>query len=272
MATYKLLALDMDGTLLDSRKNISPRTAQALERLAARGVAICLCTGRNVAELGPYLDVLGFARFGVLVSGALVRDLVTGEVLGARPLTTQQALGALEVGLANDAMTHLLAVHESVVTNRDLARLEDVQMEIYRPLYENYARHVDDVRAAVEELDGEVLKVNLYHTSPALRDKSHHALESSGLVLADVEITSLECSPAGVSKSLGLQTLCAHLECSMDEVVMVGDSENDREALESVGMPVAMGNAEPQIARLAKLVVADNDHDGIAEAVERLFG
>lgn len=272
MGTYKLLALDMDGTLLNSQKRISPRTARVLTDLCARGTNIALCTGRNVAELGPYMQELGFARYGVLVSGALVRDLRSGEILSVKALTTEQALRVIEVGRSQDAMTHVLAVSDSYVTHRDLARLEDVQMGIYRPLYEQWASHVDDVRPCVREHPGEVLKVNLYHQTPALRDKSRRQLQDCGLALADSETTSLECTAPSISKSFGLATLCKHLGCTMDEVVMVGDAENDREALESVGMPVAMGNATPAIARIAKLVVADNDHDGVAEAAEALFG
>lgn len=272
MTTYKLLALDMDGTLLDSHKRIDPITERALMNLAARGVAITLCTGRNIAELGPYRDHLGFASYGVLVSGACVRKLDTHEILHVQALTTEQALQVVEVGQAADAMIHILAVDDSFVRNRDLTRLDEVQMSIYRPLYEQWARTVDDVRPCVLEHPGEVLKVNLYHTSPELCRQSRQKLEGSGLELAYAETTSLECSPAHVSKSSGLQTLCAHLGCTMDEVVMVGDAENDREALESVGMSVAMGNATPQIRQLAKLVVADNDHHGIVEVIEKLFG
>ncbi|MBR3157579.1 MAG: Cof-type HAD-IIB family hydrolase [Atopobiaceae bacterium] len=271
MAPYKLLALDMDGTLLNSQKEVSPRTAEAIAQLAARDIPIAFCTGRNVAELGPYLDALTFVRYGVLVSGALVRDFSTGDIVASYPHDTQTVLKVVEAGQIEDAMVHILAVEESLITIRDMGRLDDVHMDVYRPLYESCARHVDDIREAVLAHEGEMLKVNLYHLSPESRARSRARLQDLPLTLADAETTSLECSPLGVSKARGLAALCAHVGCTLDEVVMVGDAENDLEVLRAVGMPVAMGNAVPEVKRVARLQVADCDHDGIAEAVNRLF-
>ena len=271
MTPYKLLALDMDGTLLNSHKEVSPRTAEAIARLAARGVPISFCTGRNVAELGPYLDNLTFVRYGVLVSGALVRDFSTGGIVASYPHDTQTALKVVEAGQLEDAMVHILAVEESLISKRDMQRLDDVHMGVYQPLYESCAQHIDDIRKAVLSHEGEVLKVNLYHLSTESRARSRARLQALPLTLADAETTSLECSPLNVSKAQGLAALCAHVGCTLDEVVMVGDAENDLEVLRAVGMPVAMGNAVPVVARAARLQVADCDHDGIVEVVERLF-
>lgn len=271
MTRYRLLALDMDGTLLNSHKKVSPKTATALAELAERGVPIAFCTGRNIAELEPYLGDLTFVRYGVLVSGALVRDLVTGEIVASWPHDTPTALDIVETGFLEDAMVHVLAVNESFVSQRDLSRLEDVHMGVYRPLYEEHAKHVSDIRDAINACDGEVLKVNLYHLSPESRERSRARLADHAITLSDAETTSLECSPLGVSKARGLLALCERIGCTLDDVVMVGDAENDLEALQAVGMPVAMGNAVPEVARTAKLQVADCDHDGVAEVVRRLF-
>ena len=271
MSRPRLLALDMDGTLLDSTKHVRPRTAEALERLAGQGVPLCFCTGRNVAELRPYLPELPFMRYGVLVSGAVVRDLHTQEIVSISPLSLEQALEVIRIGQREDAMAHALAVDESVLTTRDLARLEQVHMEVYRPLYETCATHVRDIVSAVKDHSNDLLKVNLYHTSPEARDRSRARLQHLGLSLADAEDTSVECTAAGVSKAMGLAALCDHVGCTLGETVMVGDAGNDLEALGAVGMPVAMGNATPEVKEAAMMVVSDCDHDGIVEVAERLF-
>lgn len=271
MATYKLLALDMDGTLLNSHKRVTPRTAQALSELAARGVPIAFCTGRNVAELRPYLDELSFIRYGVLVSGALVRDFASNEAIVSYPHDLNVALKLIEMGEREDAMVHVLTTGDSFIAKRDMGRLEDVGMGVYRPLYETCAVHVDDLADAVKAYEGEVLKVNLYHLSTESRERSRRRLEGMRITVSTAETTSLECSPLGISKARGLAALCEHVGCTLEDVVMVGDADNDLEVLRSVGMPVAMGNAVPEVVRVAKLQVADCDHDGIAEVVERLF-
>lgn len=270
MKSYKLLALDMDGTLLNSQKRVSPRTAQALTRLADRGIPLAFCTGRNRAELGMYLQELSFIRYGVLVSGSIVRDMHTGEIVTSQPLQTSMALHIARVGRCEDAMIHVLCVDQTLIAKKDMNRLEDVEMEVYRPLFMESGELVDDVMVAMSEHE-DILKVNLYHTSVESRARSRARLSTSQIVLADSETTSLECTAQGVSKAAGLRGLCAHMGISLEETVMIGDADNDLDALRAVGMPVAMGNAVPEVVRASKLQVADCDHDGIVEAVDRLF-
>lgn len=270
--SYRLLALDMDGTLLDSNKQVRPQTARALEELVARGVPCAFCTGRNASELGPYVDRLSYVRYGVLVSGALAYDFESQSALATCALGTEDALAIVDAGAIEGAMAHVLAVHDSVVRAWDLEHLEEFEMGIYRPLYEGYAIHVEDVRDYVRMHPGEVLKINLYHRDQAARERTRRRLAALPLTLADAETTSLESTARGIGKARGLRALCDHVGCSMDEVVMVGDAENDRSALEAVGMPVAMGNATPAIKELARLVVSDNDHDGIVDVIRAIWG
>ena len=122
--------------------------------------------------------------------------------------------------------------------------------------------------------EGAVCKINLYHRSAESRERTRARLEEAGLAvqLVYAEETSLEVSPAGVSKAEGLSRLCDYLGITLAEAVAVGDAPNDTQALQVAGLPVAMGNATPDIKALAKMVVADNDHDGIAEVVAEVFG
>ena len=268
---YKLLALDMDGTLLDSRKRISPRTAAALEDLAGRGITVALSTGRCPVELDDYLPQLGGVQYGCLISGALVYDLRERRALASTPIDTELVLQALDAGADEGAMLHLLCADTSVARPDDISHMADFLMGIYQPMFEDKCTKVSDVRAYAECHPGEVLKVNLYHRDAASRSRTRERLSSLALTLADAEGGSLECSAQGVSKALGLEQLCDYLGISMEQVVAVGDAPNDAAALEAAGCAVAMGNADPSVKKLADLVVADNDHDGIVEAIEHLF-
>ena len=146
-------------------------------------------------------------------------------------------------------------------------------MGIYVPMFEQIATQVEDFAAWIGAHDGEVVKINFYHRTPQSRDRTRKRIEEAGLslALANAEETSVECSALGVSKGQGLRTLASLLGVDVADVVAIGDSYNDVEALRAVGMPVAMGNAPADIRAMARLVVADNDHDGIVEAIERLF-
>ena len=97
MTAYKLLALDMDGTLLDSRKQVLPKTAAALERLAAAGVAVAFSTGRGLAELSNYVPNLPFIKYGSCISGGLVYDFSNQRTIFAHPFETKLTLEVMAV-------------------------------------------------------------------------------------------------------------------------------------------------------------------------------
>lgn len=273
MAGYRLLALDMDGTLLDSHKQVLTETASAIERLAARGVAIAYSTGRNPVELSDYVAELPAIRYGSCISGALVYDFATHASIFARAFDTKLALDVLGIAAEEQPMVHMLCANASVAQERDIRRMESFHMGIYQGMFDRLCTRVADPADYVRAHAGEVCKINLYHTDEASRARTRARLEGAGLPLqlADAEVTSLECSPAGVSKAEGLSKLCEHLGISLAEVVAVGDAPNDTQALRVAGLAVAMGNATPDIKRLADVVVADNDHNGIAEVIERYF-
>ena len=271
--SYTLLALDMDGTLLGSNKQVSKKTAEALKDLSARGIAIAYCSGRCRKELLDFPEELPFIRYGVLSSGGLVYDFEKDLAVEKRSVDTETIIEAIGIARQEDVMVHLLAVSDSVVRQVDMDNMERYGMGIYRPMYEAVATVVDDPVEWVKAHPAEVLKFNFYHLDPDARDRTRERIMEAKLplTLANAEVTSLECSPLGVSKATGLARLAEYVGCTLDEVVAVGDSDNDLQALGVVGMPVAMGNATEAVRKVCRMVVADNDHDGIVEAIERLF-
>lgn len=114
-----------------------------------------------------------------------------------------------------------------------------------------------------------VEKLNLFCASGEIRERLLARMQDWPLTAAFSEKTSLELSPPNVSKASGLIWLCRHLGIPLMRTIIVGDADNDAEALRAAGLSVAMGNALPHIRRLCDVVVADNDHDGCAEAVDR---
>lgn len=270
---YQLLALDMDGTLLDSHKRVSARTRDALERLAAAGTPIAFCSGRCFKELLDYPVELPFIRYGVLASGAVVYDFGAQRTLALQPLDAGIVQEAMRIADAEEHMAHVMTAAVSVVRPEDIQRMDCFGMGVYQGMFEQICEKPADLAQWVREHSGEVVKLNFYHRDAAARDRNRERLAASGLplTLANAEETSVESSPLGVSKAQGLQTLAAYLGCTLAEVVAVGDSDNDLAALEAVGMPVAMGNATDAIRRVARLIVSDNDHDGIVDVVDQLF-
>ena len=145
------------------------------------------------------------------------------------------------------------------------------QMGVYQESFDRVCTPVKDVEAAALEEGRSVEKVNFYHTSPEEREITYRFLQEKGVRAAMVysEISSLECSAPGLSKASGLRTVCQVLGISMEQMIMVGDADNDLEALKASGLAVAMGNANEHVKKVCAVQVADNNHGGCAQAIRR---
>ena len=128
---------------------------------------------------------------------------------------------------------------------------------------------VDDVRAFAIEHAHEVNKMNMYHATPEGRLRTQERLAHLPLDFTYAEQTSFEVTPQGVSKGTGLVDLCEVLGVPIEEAIGVGDAFNDVPMLEMAGLGVAMGNSNEAALQAADVVVGDNDHDGIAEVIDR---
>ena len=272
MTAYRLLALDMDGTLLTSDKRISDRTLEAIRTAAQQGIAVALSTGRAINELAEYREALrGTVRYASLLNGCHVVDLDEDETIALHPLDVSTALAIAAIGIEEQAMVHVLTASQTAATPADIERMDEVGMGVYQEMFRQICTPAEDIRAFMRTHGGEICKVNLYHLDQEARMRSYERVGELGVQVALAEATSVECTPLGMTKASGLELLCAHVGCTLDECVAVGDSPNDLDALRAAGLAVAMGNAGDEVRAVADVTVADNDHDGIVEVVEHLL-
>lgn len=268
---YKLLAFDMDGTLLTSDKKITPATLAKLDELSRRGVYVTVSTGRGIMELSDYRKNFQAVRYGILISGGIVYDFAEKKTLAVHPVAEDLLLKLIDAGLDEGAMIHLLTLESSLTSQKYISQMEKFHMGIYQSMFERICERCDDFKGYVRDNPGKVLKVNLYHTSSESRDRTVARMKKFDLHLVFAEGTSLEASPKNISKGSGLHELCDILKISVDECVAIGDGFNDLEILQTAGVGVAMGNAIDEIKKIADFVTDDNDHDGVLKAIEKFF-
>ena len=268
---YKLLALDMDGTLLNSQKKISPKTVAAISELSRRGVYVVVSTGRGVAELQDYKDELKFMNYGVTSSGGAVYDFFNKKAVKAHTIPEEIAFEMIDAGISENAMIHILGLTDSLMRDEDIKNAADFQMSVYAPMYDRICTRCDDFKKYVHENPDEIIKINLYHRSPESRQRNFERLKHLDLTFAFAETTALEMSPRGVSKASGLIELCEFLKIDIADTVAVGDAPNDIEVLQTAGIAAVMGNATDEIKKLADFVTDDNDNDGIVKVIEKYF-
>ena len=272
---YHVIALDMDGTALNDKKEMGLRTKNAIHKALAVGKEVVFCTGRSYAEMEEMLGEFPEIHYLCGESGALLYDLKKSCPLKLISLREREILCIRKTIAGRDIMPHFISEGRSIVNSSQLRRMEYYQMGAYQPAYLRTAIEVTDVFQMAEEEKCSVEKINLFHTNSKEREKTRKDLEQQQLFLTmvDSEICSLECTSQGVSKATGLNALCSELGISLEQVIMVGDADNDCEALRAAGLSVAMGNANRRVKTLCDVQVADNNHDGCAQAIEKyLFG
>ena len=268
---YKILALDMDGTLLNSRKELTQPTVDAINRLLERGVHVVFGSGRNLPEMSDIHRALNKIRYGILISGGLVYDFVADKPIAVHPVAVDDIMTIIDIGIDERAMIHLHTIRDSIARQADIDHMSDFHMGIYQTMFDRICVKVDDPKKYALEHEGEIIKVNLYHRSTESRQRSVELLKDRALEMVFAEGSSLEASPRGVSKASGLIELCKALNIPIEETVAIGDAPNDREILQTAGLGIAMGNAEDEIKKIAGFITLDNDHDGVVHAIEKIF-
>lgn len=272
--TFKLLVLDIDGTLLTSQATIAPATREALRRIMARGVAITLATGRRLATARPQIEELGLTLPVILQSGAQIADPASGEMLYSNPLPPAAVATAVRIAVAEGAQPIL---YENCVVGQRLftgpPEYDSPAMRQYmagRPHLVRY-RSYDELPTTETPLELAVIDDLPVARRVAARMQLAHCRTLISYS-ATLDSYFLEVFHATCSKGEALRHLAARLDLDMREIVAVGDNYNDREMLQAAGLGVAMANAEPEILAIADRVTRSNDEDGIAALIAELWG
>lgn len=264
--TMRLIATDLDGTIVRSDGGISPRTRDALRAAEDAGILVVFVTGRPPRWMKPVREATGHTGLAVCANGALVYDLHTEAVVQEFPI---------EVDVART----LAALLKEAVPGVFFAA-EGAGRFGHEPGYRsNYELPPDVVVAELHELlDRPVTKLLARHSSMPTEQLLAAAREVVGdlaqLTHATFSETDglLEISAVGVTKAFGLERLAARHGIGPDGVVAFGDMPNDLPMLSWAGYAVAVANAHPDVIDIADEVTASNDDDGVAKVIERLLG
>jgi HAD superfamily hydrolase (TIGR01484 family) len=263
----RLVATDVDGTLLDPDERVSPRAAAVVERLVAGGVGFVLVTGRPPRWIPPVVAQLDVASLAVCANGSVLYDIAAGRVLWARTIVP-------------DALARLAAAATQTLPGCRLA-VERVGDDagpgpfVAEPGYLHAWDDGDDVLMQRAELVSRPA-VKLLIRDPRLSsDAMVAALTPVIGYEADLTFSHprglVEVSPPGVTKATGLAEVARRHGVSASDVVAFGDMPNDLEMLRWAGHGVAMGNAHPALLEIADEVTASNAEDGLALVLERWF-
>ena len=259
VSTIDLIALDLDGTLLDPDEAISPANRAAIRAALEAGVRVALVTGRGTDAPAVFARDLGLNVPIICAHGALTKDFLADRVLGHIPVALVHAKPIVEFAEANrlnaaiyaDERFHRLSGSEHYMEDMRGPHWRDVPS--FAPILQSAPTFMrffgrDAVRA-VRETFGDL--------------PLHFKYETWG-DFEELAVTSIEAT-----KKNALARLCADLGVAPERVLAVGDSRNDVPMLRWAGVGVAMGNALSEVRSAVEHITARNDEDGVARAIER---
>lgn len=271
MKTYELIALDMDGTLLTDEKIISETTKKMIEKAVKQGKYVVLSTGRSLDELKDNETDLAAIRYYICESGALIYDCQEDTILHVEQIPETYVKQIMDIVKEEDVMIYYDNNGRSISEQEKINHMDHYHMGQYQDMLKRCIVTVDHIIDHYNAHPCGVEKLNLFSASEKIRERLYQRLKKFPLPMVYAEETSLEISPQNVSKATGLQKLCEHLGLSIEQTIAVGDSDNDLEILKAAGLSVAMENGKAHIKEICDVIVADNNHDGCAEAIEKFL-
>lgn len=271
---YKMLVLDMDGTLLTNDKKISPGNREALKLAVEKGVKVVISTGRIFASARVFGEMIGVKAPIIASNGAYIREKDRDEVIYSKVLGEDNIRGILNICKKHGMYCHLFTCDSIYSEKLIYTSLNYYKWNEGLPEDRKVKIHIIDKHGwddVINENKPSILKALFtQEDEDILRDVRQ---EMGGL---DVEVTSanphtLEIMHRGVTKGRAVEVLAEYYNIDRSDVICIGDSENDISMIEYAGLGIAMENGSDQAKKAASFVTLSNEEDGVAYAVEKFI-
>ncbi len=264
---YKLVAIDLDGTLLNSDKVITPRTQEAIKKARQLGVTVVLASGRPIDGMIPSLETLGLTTkedYVICYNGSYVYCHGEEEPILANILRGYDAKRVYELAQELDLNTHAFSLQHGLITPKDnpytgreafingltLTEFDFTTLEDDHGIIK--AMFADDP----EKLDAVVRENRI----PEEFSNDYTVVRSAGIFLEFINKKS--------NKGIGVQAIAERLNLSPEEVICIGDAQNDHHMIQYAGLGVAMANADENTRAIADVIARSNNEDGVAQIIE----
>lgn len=289
---YKIVAIDLDGTLLNSYGEITPKTKEVLKKAIEKGVQVVLASGRPVSAIENIANEIGAEEYLISGNGALVYDIKQKEVVYDKFLTKAQVLEIVSICEENSIFCNVYTENEVIAKNLNYNVLFYHKENAKKPegkrtninVVLNMKKYIEDLDDNAKFLKMTVCDSNRFIFNGIIRklrsistidvlDVSHMSRKTikDGTVDVQIEYFYTEITNQNVNKWSAIEYLLEKQNIKPEEVMAIGDNVNDKEMIENAGLGVVMGNSSPMMKGIADIVVADNNSDGIVEAVEKFI-
>lgn len=272
MHNIKLIALDLDGTLLNTRKELSRENAAALERAAAQGIEIVPTTGRFFGGMPEVIQKLPYIHYAITINGAQVYDIRRNRAIGSTEIPLGQAIEIMEY------LDGFPVIYDCFMDNWGwmTGALKDKAQEYapdayYLKMIRELRTSVDDLKTYLREKERDVQKIQLFARNMKDRKFLLETLEQSfeNIVVSSSVVNNIEINHKNANKGTALRCLAEHLGFTMQNTMAFGDGLNDVSMIREAGVGIAMQNAEQIVKQYADYITEDCDHHGVAAGIAR---
>lgn len=286
VSMYRLIAIDLDGTLLNSYGEISQKNKEAIQYAKQKGAEIVLCSGR-VNSVGTLAEEIQADRYIICGNGSLLYDLKENKILYSKEIDKAKLMQILSICEENSIfynvytedtiLTKSLNYNVLFYNQENLKKPEEkkTNIQIIPDLYHSIEKNEKDHFLKVTICDdneiifGSIIRKlrNIKNVDTLDVEHMSRKMFKSGTEEVKLEYYYTEITSQNVNKWNALSFLMEKLEIKPEEVLAIGDNINDESMLKNAEMGIAMGNSAPYIQEFANAVVADNNSDGVAEAI-----
>lgn len=269
----QLIALDLDGTLLDSRSQVTPENAAAIAEAAARGIEIIIVTGRRFDFALPALDPLTCDFYMIVSNGALIKSR-TGTTIQRTLLPAATARRVLDA--TAEYRSGISVIFDRPRENQVILETADWEHPVRGPYLRRNREYIAEMSPLHACLNGED-PIQVGYAGPCASARALMSLLESlpfssefSLALTEYEVRDLsilDVLRAGVSKGAALTQWAQRRGIPRESIMAIGDNWNDREMLAAAGLPILMGNATAELKSLGYTVTGTNNESGVAAAI-----
>ncbi len=271
MTNIKLVALDMDGTLLNSQSRLSKGNQAALEKAMKAGIYIVPATGRVYSTLPEPVKNLPGVQYVLSSNGAAVYRVGEQSPIYTNFMSREKALEIFHAIEDIDCIKEFYVEGYGYFEQSILQKIDTFHIpEPFRQYYGTQKKTAQDMKSFLYARINGVEKINLPWITTQTRAELLNRLSAiEGIALTSSIAQNIEINKQGAHKGDGLKGLCDVIGLDMSQVMAMGDSGNDLEMIQQAGVGVAMANAEQQIKDAADFITLSNDEDGVGYAIEK---
>ena len=262
--SIKLVAVDIDGTLVTNDRTITPEVFEAVQEAKAAGVKVVIATGRPIAGVKGLLEELKLNEEGnyvVTFNGALVQDTASGEDILKDTLTYEDYLDIEYLSRKLGVHMHAITKEGIFTANRNIG---------HYTVHESQLVNMPIFYRTPEEMAGREIVKTMYIDEPEVLDAAIAKIPAEFFQRFTIVKSApfyLEILQKTANKGTAILHLADKLGLNQDQTMAIGDQENDRAMLEVVGNPVVMENGTPELKKIAKYITKSNQESGVAHAL-----